>query len=118
MFDENPQSDGPQLDPLDEHIIEMLAEEQWTTGAIIDYANQRVYNRDLELDGIDPDDYDQDDDGAADPVSRQMIYNGLNAFRRLGAIAYAHEPTSLYRLVFDPRTVKDNASADADEHEH
>lgn len=97
---------GPSLSPTDQHIIEMLSEEQWTTGAIIDKANERAYSRDLEIEGRDPEDFDQDDDDSPDPVTRKMINDGLQAFRRLGAITYAHKGTSLYRLVYDPRKMQ------------
>lgn len=127
------QTSGPQLDPLDEHIISMLKEEQWTTGAIIDSADQRLRAGELEIEGIDvPDQVDsqrkesdlsEDSESSEDGeisenievderlIKPQDVYDSLRAFKKLGAIEYAHQPTSLYRLVFDPRI-----AAECDQH--
>ena len=104
------QTSGPQLDPLDEHIIDMLSREQWTTGAIIDSADERLRQGDLEIEGVDVPDYSDETNEPNEKneeverlIKPQDVYDSLRAFKKLGSIEYAHEPTSLYRLVFDPR---------------
>lgn len=90
---------GPKLRPLDHHILDMLSDHQWTTGAIIDEANERARSGDLSLDDYDPDDPDADDE----PVKRHQVYQRMQILEGMGFIERVHDPTSLYGLVYDPR---------------
>lgn len=112
---------GPPFDALDDLILSMLADEQWTTGSIIGCANKLARRGALDVEDIDGreefepepgptelhdiyeelrEDSEVDDDG---PVQRHDVYEELRILVRIGDIEHAHPPTSIYRLVEDTR---------------
>lgn len=112
-------SSGPPFDALDDLILDMLCDEQWTTGSIISCANKLARRGALDVEDIDEDfepesgpttlpgiyeelreDSEVDDEG---PVQRHDIYEELKFLSRMDAIEHAHPPTSVYRLADDPR---------------
>lgn len=117
---------GPPFNALDELILAMLADEQWTTGAIIGCANKLARRGALNLEEIDEheafepetgptalrdvyeelrEDAEVDDDG---PVQRHDVYDELKVLSRIGSIERAHPPTSMHRLADDEPTQNQN----------
>lgn len=117
-------SAGPPFDSLDDLILEMLGDEQWTTGSIISCANKLARRGALDIEDYDRDgdqefaeeperptalrdvyeelreDSKVDDNG---PIQRHDVYDELRILVRIGDIEHAHPPTSMYRLVDDPQ---------------
>lgn len=124
---------GPPFDALDDLILEMLGDEQWTTGSIISCANKLARRGALDIEDdsdrefeeeSDPEpeestalhdiyeelreDNEVDDDG---PIQRHDVYDELRILVRIGDIEHAHPPTSMYRLV-DPDVDGDDPQED------